>query len=46
MVVKSFNSCIALLNNIITIYISIDSIRTTQVLLKSGDIEINPGPKK
>ena len=46
MVAKSFNSCIALCNYIITIYISIGSILLTQVLLKSGDIETNPGPKK
>ena len=46
MVAKSFNSCIALCNYIITICISITSILTTQVLLKSGDIEINIGPKK
>ena len=48
MVAKSFNSCIALCNYIIiiTIYISIISILTTQVLLKSEDIETNPGPKK
>ena len=47
MVAKSFNSCITLCNNyIITICISITSILTTQALLKSGDIETNPGPKK
>ena len=46
MVAKSFNSCIALRNYIITICISIISILTTQVLLKSEDIETNPGPKK
>ena len=46
MLAKSFNPCIAPRNYIITIYISITSILTTQVLLKSGDIETNPGPKK
>ena len=46
MVAKSFNPCIAPCNYIITIYISITSILTTQVLLKSGDIDTNPGPKK
>ena len=45
-VVKSFNSCIALCNYIITICITITSILTTQVLLKSRDIEINQEPKK
>ena len=40
LVPKSFNSCIALCNYIIT------SIVTTQVLLIFGDIETNPGPKK
>ena len=43
---KPFNSCITLCNYIITICISITSILTTQVLLKSGDIETIPGPKK
>ena len=43
---KSFNPCIALCNYIITICISITSILTTQVLLKSGEIETNPRPKK
>ena len=46
MLAKSFNPCIAPCNYIITIYISITSILTTQVLLKSGDIETNPGRKK
>ena len=46
MIQKSFNSCVALCYYIITICISITSILTTQVLLKSGDIETNPGPKK
>ena len=46
MVAKSFNSCITLCNYIITICISITSILTAQVLLKSGNIETNPGPKK
>ena len=46
MVVKSFNSCITLCNYIITICISITSILTTQVLLKSGDSETNSGPKR
>ena len=45
MLAKSFNPCIAPCNCIIAIYISITSILTTQVLLKSGDIETNPGPK-
>ena len=43
---KSFNPCIAPCNYVITIYISITSILITQLLLKSGDIETNPGPKK
>ena len=43
---KSFNPCIAPCNYIITTYISITNILTTQLLLKSGDIETNPGPKK
>ena len=46
MVAKSFNACITLCNYIITICINITSILTTQVLLKSGDIQTNPGPKK
>ena len=46
MVAKSFNSCITLCNDIITICISITSILTAQVLLKSGNIETNPGPKQ
>ena len=46
MVEKSFNSCIGLCNFVITICISITSILKTQVLLISGDIETNPGPKK
>ena len=46
MVTKSSNSCIALCNYIITIYVRITSILTTQVLLKYGDIEINLGSKK
>ena len=46
MVVKSFNSFIVLCYYIITICISITSILTTQVFLKSGDKEINPGCKK
>ena len=46
MVAKSFNSCIALCNYIITICISITSILTTQALLKFSDIETNSGPKK
>ena len=45
MVAKSFNSFVALCNLIITICFSINSILTIQVLLKSGDIKINPGPK-
>ena len=45
MVVKSFNSSIALGNYIITICISITGILATQVLLKSSIIEINRGPK-
>ena len=43
---KSFNSCIALCTYIITSCISITSILKTQLLLISGDIETNPGPKK
>ena len=46
MVAKSFNSCIDLCYSIITICVSIISILITQVLLKSGDIEIDSGPKK
>ena len=46
MVSKSFNSCIALCNYIIKLCYSITSILTTQVPLKSGDIETNPGPKE
>ena len=46
MVEKSSNSCIGLCNFVITICISITSILKTQVLLISGDIETNPGPKK
>ena len=46
MAVKSFNSCIALCNFIITICTSNTSILTTQVPLKSGGTEINSGPKK
>ena len=46
LVAKSFNSCMALCNYIITICISITSILTTQVLLKPGDIDTNPGPKR
>ena len=46
MVAKSFNSRIVLCNYIATICISIASIMTTELLLKSGDTEINPGPKK
>ena len=45
-IAKSSKSCIALCNYIITIFISNTSIRTAQVLLKSDDIEINPGLKK
>ena len=45
-VAKSFNSCIALGNYIITICISITSILTTQALLIPGDIETNAGLKK
>ena len=45
MAAQPCNSCIALFNYIITICISTTSILTTGVLLKSGDIEINPGPK-
>ena len=45
MIAKSFNSCIGLRNYIITICNSITSILKTQVLLISGDIETNPGPK-
>ena len=45
MVAKSFNSCIGQWNYTITICISITSILKTQVLLISGDIETNPGPK-
>ena len=45
MIAKSFNSCIGLGNCIITICNSITSILKTQVLLISGDIETNPGPK-
>ena len=46
MVLKSLNSFIALRNYIITICINITSTLKTQVLLKSGDIETNPRPKK
>ena len=46
MIEKSFNSCIGLCNFISTICIIITSILATQVLLKSGDIEINPGTKR
>ena len=46
MFAKSFNPYIAPCNYITTIYISINSILTIQVLLKSGDIETNTGPKK
>ena len=46
MVLKSFNSSIALCNLVITICISITIILAAQVLIKSGDIEINLGPKK
>ena len=46
MVAKAFNSCIALRSYIVTICINITSILTTQGLLKSGDIEINPECKK
>ena len=46
MVAKAFSSCIALCNYIVTICISMTSILTTQVLVKSGDTEANPGPKK
>ena len=42
---RSSNSCIALCNQITTICFSITSILTVPVVLKSGDIEINPGPK-
>ena len=45
-VAKSFNSRIVLCSYIATICVSITSIMTTELLLKSGDIEINPGPKK
>ena len=41
MVTKAFSSYIALCN-----FISMTSILTTQVLIKSGDTEANPGPKK
>ena len=37
MVAKAFSSCIALCNYIVTICISMTSILTTQVLVKSGD---------
>ena len=46
MAAKTFSSCIALCNYIVTICISMTSILTTQVLVKSGDTEANPGPKK
>ena len=46
MIGKSFNSCIDLCNYLVTICISITSILTNQVLLKSGDIETNPGTKR
>ena len=46
MVVKSFNSCTALWNYKITVGITNTSTLKTQVLLKPGDIEINPEPKK
>ena len=46
MVTKAFSSYIALCNSIVTICISMTSILTTQVLIKSGDTEANPGPKK
>ena len=45
-VAKSFNSCIALRNYIITISVSITSILKTQVRLISDDIKTNLGPKK
>ena len=46
-VAKSFNSYITLCNQIITICISITtSILANQVLLKTGDIEMNSRPKK
>ena len=45
MVAKSYNLCIVLGNYIPTICISNTRILTTQLLLKFGDIEINPGPK-
>ena len=44
-VAKSFNSSIALCNYIITICIRITSILKSEVLLKSGDTETNPGHK-
>ena len=46
MLAKSFNLYIVRYNYMITIGISKSSILTTQVLLKSGDKEINPGPKR
>ena len=45
MVAKSFNLCLPLCNYIITICSNNINLLTTQVLLKSGDIGINPGPK-
>ena len=46
MIAKSFNSCIALCNYIIAICISVTSILTIWLLLKSGDIKTNSWPKK
>ena len=42
---RSSKSCIALCNHITTICFSITSILKIPVVLKSGDIEINSGPK-
>ena len=46
MTAKSFDSFIVFCNYVTTICTSITSILTTQVPLKSGDIEIHPEPKK
>ena len=45
MVTKFFNFCISLYDYIITMCIKNAIILKTQVVPKSGDIEINSGPK-